>query len=357
MTGRNPPPPGESSLIRALDASANRAREALRVVEDHARFVLDDAHLTEQLKRLRHDLATATAGVDPSARLACRETQADVGTQVTLPSEAARPTTASVVAANWSRFSEAIRSLEEFAKRIDPTMAAACETLRYRGYTLERALGLVAQSLNQLADARLYVLMDGQADEATFVDGVTRLVAAGVDIIQLRDKQLNDRTLVQRARALVAATRGTATRAIINDRPDIAWLAGADGVHVGQDELSVKDARSLLGPEAWIGVSTHSVDQAERAELDGATYVGVGPVFPSATKAFDRFVGLELVGQVAQRIRLPAFCIGGIHAQNLPEVLAAGGRRIAVSSAVWQAAQPDQAARQLKQQILSYAGG
>jgi thiamine-phosphate pyrophosphorylase len=142
-------------------------------------------------------------------------------------------------------------------------------------------------------------------------------------------------------------TRATGALFIMNDRPDIALLADADGVHVGQDELPVADVRQLVGPDRLIGVSTHSLEQARQAVADGADYIGVGPTFPSTTKQFAGYPGLELVRQVSREVTLPAFAIGGITAENVPQVLAAGCRRIAVSHAILGAADPAQAARQL----------
>ena len=153
---------------------------------------------------------------------------------------------------------------------------------------------------------------------------------------------------------LVELTAGSPTLSIINDRPDLAALSGADGVHVGQDELSVKDARSIVGPRALIGVSTHSLEQARTAVLDGADYLGVGPTFPSGTKQFAEFTGTELLTAVAAEIRLPAFAIGGITPENLPQVLSTGVKRIAVIGAVSNVADPAAAASSFLQ-IL--AGG
>jgi thiamine-phosphate pyrophosphorylase len=138
------------------------------------------------------------------------------------------------------------------------------------------------------------------------------------------------------------------TLVIINDRPDIAALADADGVHLGQDDLRVKDAREIVGPRRLIGVSTHSIDQARTAVLNGANYLGVGPTFPSQTKSFDEFPGLEFVREVAAEIRLPAFAIGGVTLQNVGEVIAAGLPRAAVASAVTAAAKPQAAATALR---------
>ena len=135
----------------------------------------------------------------------------------------------------------------------------------------------------------------------------------------------------------------------MNDRPDLARLARADGVHVGQTELSVKEARTIVGPRALIGVSTHALDQARQAVIDGANYIGVGPTFPSATKSFDRFTGLNLLRDVAAEIRLPAFAIGGIGPDNIGDVLATGIARVALSGAVLSSADPAATIRQIRE--------
>ena len=153
-------------------------------------------------------------------------------------------------------------------------------------------------------------------------------------MIQLRDKRLADRELLDRARRLRGLTRGTTTIFIMNDRPDMAVLSQADGVHVGQEELSVKDARTIVGPRALIGVSTHSIEQARQAVLDGADYIGCGPTFPSGTKQFEHFPGVDFLKAVAAEIRLPAFAIGGITFENIGLVKQAGIDRVAVSGVV-----------------------
>jgi len=334
-------------VLRVLDAAANRAMEGLRVVEDYVRFVLDDRHLTGQLKRLRHELAAALARVPLASRLAARETQADVGTPLSVSSERQRDDLGGLLIANVTRLQEALRSLEEFGKILDPELAGQVKQLRYQTYTLQRAIEITRTSLQRLQHARLYVLIDGGASPEAFASRARALVEAGVHVIQLRDKQLDDRPLLARARLLREWTSGSSTLFVMNDRPDLAVLAGADGVHVGQDELTVQDARRIVGPEALVGVSVHSIQQARQAVLDGADYLGVGPTFPSGTKEFDRFPGVELLRAVAAEICLPAFAIGGITRENLPEVLAAGFRRIAVSVAVTAAPDPAAAARAL----------
>ena len=374
----------DHGAIRVLDASLNRATEGLRVVEDYVRFVLDDRHLTEQFKRLRHDLAAAGALLPLAERHAARDTQADVGTTVSTPSEGVRGDAWQVCVASLERVKQSLRSLEEYSKVAKPPATADLrhaagefERLRYWLYTLEAAAGRTVDAVERLADARLYVLIDGGESEAAFVALVEELVAARVSVLQLRAKGLDDRELLSRARRLVAlagqppappggcsgdgmddrsrdyppAETGDTNRAplvIINDRPDIAVLADADGVHLGQDDLRVKDARAIVGPRRLIGVSTHTIDQARAAVLNGANYLGVGPTFPSQTKSFDEFPGLEFVREVAAEIRLPAFAIGGITSQNVGQVMAAGLRRVAVASAVTEAAKPHAAATALR---------
>jgi thiamine-phosphate pyrophosphorylase len=336
-------------VLRVVDAEANRAAEGLRVVEDYVRFVLDDRFLTEQLKTLRHDLTAALPRVAAADRLAARESTADVGAEISAPAESARADASSVAAASFKRVQQALRALEEFAKLFDADAARRMETLRYRLYTLERAVVIGADANSRLNETRLYVLVDSRPSEAEFNRLIESLVAAGVDAIQLRDKQLDDRTLLSRARRLRDLTAGTESLFIMNDRPDLAVLSRADGIHVGQEELSVKDTRTIVGPKMLIGVSTHSVEQARQAVLDGANYIGIGPTFPSDTKFFEKFIGVELLKQVAAEIRLPAFAIGGITRENLPRVIEAGIRRVAVSGAVVNAADIQTAVRELRE--------
>ena len=346
-TSSDAPPADQLRTLRVLDAASNRGREGLRVVEDYVRFVLDDPHLTGQIKRLRHDLSAALSRVSIGRRLAARETRADVGTSVATCSERRREDPRAVLAANFTRLQESLRTLEEFGKILDPDVAAELEQLRYRSYTLQRAVGITADSLQRLGRARLYVLIDGGPSAEQFTALVQSLVDAGVHVLQLRDKRLKDRPLLDRARRLRELTRASDTLCIVNDRADVAALSGADGVHVGQEELTVKDARTIVGPDRLVGVSTHSIEQARQAVLDGANYLGVGPVFPSGTKHFDEFPGPDLLRAVAAEIRLPAFAIGGIAPENLPQVRAAGFARIAVSGAVAAASDPAKAAREL----------
>lgn len=362
MNPTNAPPDSNSDSLdprqlmdrlRILDANANRALEGLRVVEEYARFSLNDPHHARRLKQCRHDLAEALSSIPEEQRWTARDTPGDVGATISTDSEYERASLDSIVAANLARVAQALRSIEEFAKGYRPQLARAAERLRYTSYDIGKSLIRSSQLAHSFPVAQLYLLVDGATDDQQLESKARPLVELGVDFLQLRDKQLSDRELTRRARVLRRLTLGSRTRLIINDRPDIAAIVDADGVHVGQEELTVRDVRRVVGPDRLIGVSTHSIDQARQAVADGADYLGCGPTFPSGTKSFSEFPGLAYLQQVADEIRLPSFAIGGITLERLDAVLATGMTRIAVSGAVWQTTDPAAAARRFLKRLAS----
>ena len=282
----DPPVDDRSAALRAIDAAANRADEGLRVIEDYLRFVLDDLHLTAECKTLRHELTSALARFPTVERLAARDTAQDVGTRVSLASEQSRSGTAAVARASFKRVQQALRSLEEFSKTIAADAALQFEQLRYRAYTLERAALITVDALSRLSGVQLCVLVDGRASEGEFQSLVDGLVSAGVGMIQLRDKQLADRQLVARARLLAEQTRASGTLFIVNDRPDLAVLAAADGVHVGQDELAVKDARRIVGPGHWWASRRTRSMRPGRPSGPAPAISASGPRFRRAPRSF-----------------------------------------------------------------------
>lgn len=336
------------AALRILDANLNRATEGLRVIEEYARFALDDSSLSERCKSLRHRLIVSLQSRKPGMDfLSARDTAGDVGCQIGTNTEYQRTNLADVVEASFQRVQQALRSIEEYGKTIDPDLAREVESLRYETYTLEKAMLREPSAAAQLiASSRLYVLIDGAPSESAFAEQVNALISARVDILQLRDKHLDDRTLLARARKLWQLTEGSGTLFIMNDRPDLAALAHADGVHVGQEELPVSEVRKIVGPDLLIGVSTHNIEQARQAVADGADYIGCGPTFPSQTKRFDHYPGPDFLRQVATEIKLPAFAIGGITLENLEQVLGTGVKRVAVSGAA-------AAACELRSKLLS----
>jgi thiamine-phosphate pyrophosphorylase len=333
---------------RVVDANANRAREALRAVEDYCRFVLDDALLSGEAKALRHELAAALDALPPGLLAAARDTLRDVGASLSTDAEGVRHSPAHVALVNLKRVQEALRSLEEYGKCLSPDLGRAAERVRYRAYTLERAVAVGGDARRRLESARLCVLLSGATCAAALDWTIAEAAAGGADVVQLREKSLDDRALLARARQVREWTRAAGVLFIVNDRADIARLAEADGVHLGQDDLPVREARRVLGPDALIGVSTHSVEQVRRAVLDGASYLGIGPAFPSPTKQFDRLAGVEFVAAAAKETALPMFAIGGIGPETVGRAVAAGARRVAVGAAVAAADDPRRAAAVLR---------
>lgn len=327
-----------NKVLRILDANANRAREALRVMEEAARFLLDDAQLTTTLKQIRHDLTAQLARIDGLE--AARDTPGDVGTRIATASEGERASEIQVVIAAGKRLSEALRAIEEYGKTIDPEFAAAVEQLRYRGYDVEQRLNR-AMTAPVAPQWRLCVLIsESLCPGGDWLGVAAAAIDGGADCIQLREKNLDGGELLTRARQLIELCRPRHVSAIINDRPDIALLAGADGVHLGQTDLPCTQVRRLVGSHLLIGVSTSCLPQAEQALRDGADYCGVGPMNQTTTKHKDHIVGPDYLRQYVGWNKLPHLAIGGITPDNIGELVDAGAAGVAVSSAICAADDP-----------------
>ncbi|MEL7336155.1 MAG: thiamine phosphate synthase [Planctomycetota bacterium] len=328
------------SVLRVLDAAANRATEGLRTAEDYTRFVLNDSLLTSELKSLRHDLQSVLAEIDLGARLRSRDVRADCGTDLSLDSERQRAELGAVVSAAMERTQQSLRSIEEFSKVGYPAVSMIVEQLRYRCYTLASAVRLsLSRSDDRLHHARLYGLIDcgavdGLVDWETQRQRIERLFAAGCDVLQMRDKRADDATLYRFAVMASGIARKMNRLFIVNDRADLALAVDADGVHMGQTELPASAVRRVIGPNRLLGISTHNIDDVRAAVLDGADYIGCGPTFPSRTKSFAEFPGLDFLRQVAETTTLPAFAIGGIQVTNIAEIADTGIRRVAVTAAI-----------------------
>jgi thiamine-phosphate pyrophosphorylase len=190
-----------------------------------------------------------------------------------------------------------------------------------------------------LESAQLYAILDtGYVAPAQILNIAQKLIASGVDLLQFRAKKMPLSEIVRLGQELRALIPAGGPLFILNDHPGLVEDIGADGVHVGQDDLSVETAREQAGAESLVGKSTHSLAQARAAEEEGADYIGVGPIFATPTKPDYPPVGLELIGQVRAKVRVPHFCIGGINEATLPSVVAAGARRVVIVSALLQSA-------------------
>ena len=329
-------------VLRILDVNANRAREALRVMEEAARFLLDDAELSAQLKTLRHGLAQA---LEPFPHLMHhRDTPGDVGTSITTPGEATRSSAPDVVVAAGKRLTEALRALEEYGKLTRQTPGGAdfpqqIEALRYRAYDIEMALGR-AMGAGEVKQWRLCLLLTEALCRPHPWDAVLdAALRAGADCIQVREKQMDGGPLRERIAQVVAKVDGRAA-VIVNDRPDIALAAGAQGVHLGQSDLNPRDVRKLAGGQLIIGVSTSTLDEARQARDDGADYCGVGPMFFTKTKVKPVLAGPAYLREYLAWGKLPHLAIGGITPTNTDTLREIGCQGVAISSAICAADDP-----------------
>ncbi|MCX5654700.1 MAG: thiamine phosphate synthase [Planctomycetota bacterium] len=336
-----------SEIYRIIDANANRAREALRVAEEAARFAMERPDLAEALKRLRHDLRAAMERLDAQALLLARDTAGDVGTAISTAAERTRAGTADVARAAFKRLTEALRAIEEYGKALDAEMAAAVERIRYRAYDLEKRFEEASRPKVRLAAGGVCVLLTESLCRRPWLEVLRAVLAGGAAAVQVREKGMPDGQLLARARETSRAAHEAGAIAIVNDRPDIAVLAAADGVHVGQGDMAPNEARRIVGPDRIVGVSTHSLAQALAAAEAGADYIGCGPMFQSTTKPQEVIPGPALATEVVRQVGLPVMAIGGITAANAPQVLAAGVRWLAVSGVVCSAANPEAETRRM----------
>ncbi|HNQ22219.1 MAG TPA: thiamine phosphate synthase [Phycisphaerae bacterium] len=338
----------DNTAARILDANLNRAREALRVMEEYARFALDDPTLTAALKKLRHTLVQDMATALGNRLVPARDIVHDVGRDVTTPTEYVRADAPAIVRAAAARLSEALRVLEEYAKLLDPPLAARIEQARYEAYELERRLVLHIHAWDSFGHVRLYVLLTESLCRGDWCATAEAALRGGADCLQLREKHLPDRELLDRARRLARLCHNHGALLIVNDRPDIAAATGADGVHLGQDDLPVAAARRVLPTGAVVGLSTHTPDQLTDALVQAPDYVAVGPMFPTATKPQDLIAGPELLRTARARTSLPVVAIGGITADNAETVLAVRRCCLAVCAGIVAQQDVEAATRRLR---------
>jgi thiamine-phosphate pyrophosphorylase len=330
--------------LRMIDANLNRSREGLRVLEDIARFLLNDAELSQRLKTLRHDLARETKSLSIGI-LSQRDSEHDVGRP--LPSkerELDMKTTSlrglsDLVTANAKRVEESLRVIEELAKLPDISSmlnSARFEQARFSLYTLERDLISRISRWDKIERiSGLYAILDRQflagRDD---LDIASQIIEGGARIIQLRDKQSKKGELLLVAQKLKKLCRQAGILFIINDYLDLAMAIDADGLHIGQEDLPLPVVRRELPIDKIVGCSVTTVSQAIKAQNEGVDYIAVGSIFPTTTKKEATVVGVDILKELKRMMSTPLVAIGGINQNNIGEVVATGADAIAVISAV-----------------------
>jgi len=328
--------------LRIIDANLNRSREGLRVLEDVARFLINDVELSHRLRTLHHDLAKETKSLSLGL-LSQRDSEHDIGARMVAGYE---PTSKQslqdlygLVTANAKRVEESLRVVEELAKLPEVSSmlnSASFEQMRFALYTLERDLiSRISRRGKIERMAGLYVILDrqflGDRDE---MDVTRQIIEGGARVIQLRDKQSKKKELLlvaQKLRELCSQADGLF---IINDYLDLAMAVDADGLHVGQEDLPLPVIRRELPVDKIVGCSVTMRSQATKAQAEGADYIAVGSIFPTATKKGATVVGVDMLRELKQTVSTPLVAIGGINQNNIGEVVSAGADTVAVISAV-----------------------
>jgi thiamine-phosphate pyrophosphorylase len=314
----------------------------LRLLEDIARFILNDSALSQQFKTMRHSLAEETKSLGVKL-LSQRDSEHDVGASKrdVIAGKAKQPQKdlPGVITANAKRVAESLRVIEELAKLPEIRQmldSAKFEQARFSLYTLEQQqLSRILRQDKIKHLTGLYVILDKQALAGrNELDIASQTIHGGAKVIQLRDKQSNKRELLLTAQKLKNLCAKSDVLFIINDYLDLALSVDADGLHIGQKDLPLSAIRRELPIDKIIGCSVNTVSQANKAQSEGADYIAVGSIFPSATKKEATVVGVDTLKQIRQSISSPLVAIGGIGEDNIEQVVAAGADSVAVASAV-----------------------
>lgn len=334
----------ERYLYTAIDASINRALEGVRVCEDVLRFCLHRADISTRVKEIRHRIADAAKLFPRGMLLHGRDVEADGQKFVDLGGEGRRESLDELCSANLHRAMEAVRSLEEFGKLALPGMEGnPFQEVRFMLYELEREIVPVLRRESVMArfGGALYAILDpSYLSGGNCIDAARAMARGGASIIQLRMKGCGKRDILGIAKELSALCRNEKVVFIVNDHVDIAILAGADGVHLGLNDLDAADARRLLPPEMIIGVSMYGMDGLAVSAPLAADYIAVGPVFDTVYKTDKgaiqlRGSGVEMIGRAKKTVSVPVVAIGGITAAGAGKAVAAGADAVAVTAALY----------------------
>jgi thiamine-phosphate pyrophosphorylase len=336
---------------RAIDASANRAAEGLRTLEDAVRFGLGRGDLVERCKSLRHRVRTAMERLPAGRTVAHRDAVGDAGREVRGDREGDREGVRGVAIAAARRAIEALRSLEEFGKLVDGGFAADCAAARYAAYDLERDVTLAFGSPARV-QPRLCLLLTESLCRHPWRTVLLEAMQGGVDMVQVREKAMESRDLLRRVREVIELARPRGVKVVVNDRTDLAMAAGADGVHLGTGDLPWMEARRLAGTGMLLGASTHDLSEAATAVEAGADLCGVGGMFATRLKPDRVPSGPAYLRAFVERFpRTPHLAIGGITPDNIDELARAGARGVAVSGAVCGAQDPQAIAAVLSRSL------
>ncbi len=338
-------------MNRITDANLNRATEALRVLEEIARFYFDNKTLSEELKNIRHSVCTFFDDKYDEL-LFSRNTQDDVGVDTKNPTKLSRENASveQIFRSNFKRLEQALRVLSEYGNLSDD--------FRYKIYTIEKKMNeRFKMDIKKylLKDKNLYLVTnsDNFSSDEEFLDRVALAIKSGVDIVQLREKSKPASKIIEYGKVIRQLCSEYGAIFIVNDRIDIAQIVKADGVHLGQDDVDIKHAREILGEKMIIGISTHKSSDAILAVEGGADYIGVGPVYKTPTKPNREAAGLDYLKWVVQNIKIPFYAIGSIDENTIDEVISYGAKRVALVRAIMNSNDIEKTVKNLKNKLNS----
>lgn len=338
-------------MLRILDVNFNRCREGLRVVEELLRFYFESP-LFEKVKNIRHQLKDVEKNFAKSIILA-RDSQSDLGRK-SFSVENERENYKSVLSANFKRVQESLRALEEYLKLDNLNYSVLCKELRYQVYDLEKEVEVFLCKNFALT---LYLVTDSRQNSLSLAKVVEEAILGGVTIVQLREKHLSDKEIVEKGKKVKEVCKKHSIPFIIDDRADICKILDADGVHIGQNDISVQDLRELLGVEKIIGKSTHSIKQVKEALKEDVDYIAFGPLYKTPTKDYMP-VGLHLIDEVsalAKKALKPVVFIGGIGKDTILEVVENKATAVALVRDIMASKEPRLAAEYLRKKLKGKA--
>lgn len=312
-----------------LDVNLNRLTESLKFAEDYIRFTIKEVLILEKIRKLRNTFFVLKKSLPIVDLVAYRRSEIDPGRKYQFDSIPRRKDI-DLILANFSRAKESARIIEEILRQRNRSLSRIIKKIRFQIYDLEK---IVLQKILKRFDPRLYVIIDEKyIDKLPLYEMLNILQNNGTTMIQLRIKNLPDKKFYYYGEKIKKLITNPELKFIINNRLDIALAVNADGVHLGQEDLPLRSTREILGEKFIIGVSTHNLKEALRAQENGADYLGVGAVFPTETKKDARVCGLDLIRKLKNKISIPIIAIGGINNKNHKMVLKAGADGIAIAS-------------------------
>lgn len=329
----------ESQVYRIIDANINRAMEGIRVCEDILRFYLNSG-ISAEFKKLRHRLKEYSESFPPLTLFKSRDVKGDAQKFIDTESEMKRSSVKEVFSANIHRVTEALRVLEETSKTLEKDNAALLQGMRFKLYDFEKEFVLKYTGVERRKKLKgsLYAILDsGFIGSFSYSETAKKMIRGGASVIQLRMKGETTSHIFKTAKEVAKICHKSEVLFIMNDFPDIAILAGADGLHLGQDDIPLNEARKILPEGMIIGISTHSPEQAMDTLKDCPDYIALGPVFDTESKygSLIKGIGADSLKSVKEASGVPLVAIGGITGENIKYVFNNGADSAAMISVLY----------------------